>query len=127
MNPAHKPPLLNLRDVSVRFGPVQALYRASLDVHRGDFIALVGANGSGKTTLLRALHGMLAHEGRRVLADDLAERNALQAMVYQRPFMLRLSVANNLRVALWLAGVARALWPQRLATALRRVGLAELA
>jgi tungstate transport system ATP-binding protein len=120
-------PLLTLRDVSVRFASVQALHKVNLDVHRGDFIALVGANGSGKTTLLRALHGMLAHQGSRVVAGELAARRALQAMVYQRPFMLRLTAANNLRLALWLAGVPRAQWPQRLATALRRVGLLDLA
>ncbi len=123
-------PLLSLRDVSVRFGAVQALHKVNLDVHRGDFIALVGANGSGKTTLLRALHGMLAHQGSRVVGDAIAEaiseRDGLQAMVYQRPFMLRLSVANNLRLSLWLAGVARAAWPLRLETALKRVGLLDL-
>ena len=115
-------PLLRLRDASVRLGQVQALQGATLDVHRGDFIALVGANGSGKTTLLRLLHGQVAFTGTRVgLADG-----AVQAMVYQRPFMLRLSVANNLRVALWLAGVPRPERAQRAAQALQRVGLAAL-
>ena len=47
-------------------------------------------------------------------------------MVFQRPFMLRLSVANNLRVALWLAHVPRADWAERLLSALERVGLAGL-
>jgi tungstate transport system ATP-binding protein len=122
MSAAQPGPVLSLREVSVRFGTVQALHQVTLDVHRGDFIALVGANGSGKTTLLRALHGMLAHQGSRLLAD----RGALQAMVYQRPFMLRLTLANNMRLALWLAGVPRAQWPQRMESALRRVGLLDL-
>jgi tungstate transport system ATP-binding protein len=114
--------LMSLRDVSVRFGAVEALKNVSLDVRRGDFMALVGANGSGKTTLLRTLHGMLAHRGTRFVAD----RSAVQAMVFQRPFMLRLSVANNLRLALWLHGVPRAEWPERCALALRRVSLEGL-
>ena len=115
-------PLLRLRDASVCLGQVQALQGATLDVHRGDFIALVGANGSGKTTLLRLLHGQVAFTGTR---EGLAA-GAVQAMVYQRPFMLRLSVANNLRIALWLAGVPRAAREPRAAQALKRVGLAAL-
>ncbi len=115
-------PLLSLRDVSVRFGSVQALNGVSLDVRRGDFIALVGPNGSGKTTLLRALHGMLSLQGRRELSD----RSAVQAMVFQRPFVMRLSVANNLRLALWLARVPRGEWAERTELALHRVGMADL-
>ena len=112
-------PLLSLREVSVRFGAVQALRSVTLEVHRGEFVALVGANGSGKTTLLRALHGMLALQGTRFVADP----RATQAMVYQRPFMLRSSAVNNLRLALWLAGVPRVAWPASCERALRRVGL----
>jgi tungstate transport system ATP-binding protein len=114
------PALVTLDDVSVRFGRVQALDRVSLAVRTGEMLALVGSNGSGKTTLLRLLHGLVRHEGRRAAAP------AVQAMVFQRPFMLRLSAANNLRVGLWLAGVPRALWPERIDAALDRVGLAGL-
>jgi tungstate transport system ATP-binding protein len=115
-------PLLRLSDASVRFGTVQALKQVALDVHRGDFIALVGANGSGKTTLLRLLHGLLSHQGRRELADA----KLVQAMVFQKPFVLRLSVWNNLRVALWLAGVPAADRAARAEQALQRVGMAGL-
>ena len=114
--------LLRLSDASVRFGTVQALNRVALHVNRGDFIALVGANGSGKTTLLRLLHGMLKHSGSREVAD----RAAVQAMVYQKPFVLRLSVWNNLQIALWLARVPRAQRRARAEQALQRVGLDEL-
>jgi tungstate transport system ATP-binding protein len=115
-------PLLKLTATSARFGTVQALQNVTLSVNRGDFIALVGANGSGKTTLLRMLHGLLAHHGSREVADP----QAVQAMVFQRPFVLRLSVWNNLQVALWLAGVPRAERRQRAERALQRVGMAEL-
>ena len=114
--------LLRLTDASVQFGPVRALRGVGLKLNRGDFIALIGANGSGKTTLLRLLHGLVAFDGKREVLDS----TALQVMVFQRPFMLRLSVLNNLRVALWLARVPRAERAARAAQALQRVGLAEL-
>ena len=115
-------PLLRLHHASVRFGAVQALRDVSLDVRRGDFIALIGANGSGKTTLLRLLHGLLAFDGAR----EVLAAQALQVMVFQRPFMLRLSVRRNLLLALWLAGVARAERVARTSQALQRVGLTAL-
>ena len=112
------PPLVSLHEVSVRFGDVLALDRASVRVQPGEVLALVGANGSGKTTLLRALHGLLRLQGERRVPRPLA-----QAMVFQRPFMLRLSVANNLRVGFWLGGLPRAQWPTLVERALARVGL----
>ena len=112
-------PMLSLTRAAVRFGTVTALHEVDLPVYRGDFIALVGANGSGKTTLLHALHGLVAHSGSRVVGPH----GAVQAMVFQRPFLLRLSVWNNLRIALWLARVPAALRRERAAEALRRAGL----
>lgn len=114
--------MLSMQDVSVRFGDVQALNQVSITVGRGEFVALVGPNGSGKTTLLRAMHGMLRIRGKRELAPEAAR----QAMVFQRPFVMRLSVRSNLRLALWLGGVPREHWDERIAAALARVSLQGL-
>jgi len=113
---------VELVDASVRFGGVTALSKANLHVARGEFIALIGANGSGKTTLLRALHGLVAHDGRRTLGAGQRE-----AMVFQRPFVLRVSLRRNLLIALALARVPREERAARAAQALQRVGLAALA
>ena len=110
--------LIALQGVNVRFGATVALQGVDFSLHAGERVALVGANGSGKTTLLRVLHGRVAHEGRRLVTGDLR-----QAMVFQRPFLMRLSVWNNLRLALWLAGVPAGERAQRAADALARVGL----
>jgi len=91
--------LIVLRDASVAYGAVQAVRGATMRVSQGEFIAVVGANGSGKTSLLRLLHGVVAHTGSR----EMLRPSGVQAMVFQRPFLLRLSVWNNLRIALWLA------------------------
>ena len=115
------PALIELTGVSVRYGGVAAIRDIDLRVHRGECIALVGENGSGKSTLLQALHGLVEYRGTR----RVAPRGAAQAMVFQRPFMLRLSVWNNLRVALWLAGVSRGERRSRAEEALRRAGLAD--
>jgi tungstate transport system ATP-binding protein len=116
-------PLLGLAGVSVRYGTLVALQDVDVQIRRGEFVALVGSNGAGKTTLLHALHGLLPHSGtRRVGAGGVT-----QAMVFQRPFMLRLSVLNNLRIALWLAGVPRSERAARAVEALRRAALADRA
>jgi tungstate transport system ATP-binding protein len=122
-------PLLTLEGAGVRFGATVALRDVNLVLRRGDRLALVGANGSGKTTLLRLLHGLLAPAaGRRTQHRLVPEGRApVAAMLFQRPFLLSLSVRANVTLALWLRGVARADRALRCAAALERVGLGALA
>lgn len=51
-------PLLEVRDVVVRYGRIEALHGVSLVVHQGELVTLLGANGAGKTTLMRAISGL---------------------------------------------------------------------
>ena len=117
--------LLGLAGVSVRFGAVTAVQDVNLALHRGDRLALVGANGSGKTTLLRLMHGLLPCSGRRTLHADFAGAEPVVAMVFQRPFLLSLSVRANVHLGLWLRGVPSNERAARCAQALQRVGLAD--
>ena len=56
-------PLLEIADLSVHYGKAQALDRASIAVHDGESVAVVGLNGAGKTTLFNAISGFVPHAG----------------------------------------------------------------
>lgn len=122
---AAAPVLVRLQGAGVRFGAHTVLQAVDLEVHAGERVALIGSNGSGKTTLLRLLHGQVPHLGLRQMHTDAQGREPSQAMVFQRPFLLRLSVWWNLLLALWLAGVPRHERAARARQALQRVNLME--
>jgi branched-chain amino acid transport system ATP-binding protein len=67
-------PLLELKDLSVRYDKAQILSDVSLAVGEGEFVGLVGPNGAGKSTLLRAISGLVRFEERmkRGTAGDIA-------------------------------------------------------
>jgi tungstate transport system ATP-binding protein len=117
-------PLLELRDAAVRFGPRTVLGGASLTLHRGERLALVGPNGGGKTTLLRLLHGLVPCSAGQRLTPGAEPRIA---MVFQKPFVLSLSARANVALALWLHGRPAAQRRDRTAQALARVGLSAQA
>lgn len=52
-------PLLDVRDIDVSYGAIQALRQVSLQVMPGELVALIGANGAGKSTLLKSVAGLL--------------------------------------------------------------------
>jgi branched-chain amino acid transport system ATP-binding protein len=62
-------PLLEVRDVTVRYEGLVAVDHVSLDVDAGEVVGLIGPNGAGKTTLLGAISGFIRPEGRVVLDD----------------------------------------------------------
>jgi len=115
--------LINLQFAGVRFGQVHALADCSMRIVAGERLALIGANGSGKSTLLRLLHGLLKPSTGSMSADA----SARQAMLFQRPYMLRASVQNNIALSLWLRGTGWQHAKRDALAALERVGLADLA
>ena len=103
-----------LRDVDVAVDPRSRTF-------------ILGANGAGKSMLLRVLHGLVEPTRGRVTWGRATTRPAGQAMVFQRPVLLRRSAADNLRHALGLAGIRGAEAARRVVVALSSVGLAALA
>ena len=108
---------LKLEEVSF----LQILHPLSLQIEAGPSTIILGANGAGKSVLMRLMHGLLAPSSGRVLWNSAGR----QAMVFQRPVMLRRSAFHNVRYALEVAGAADA---DRIAgEALAEVGLSHLA
>jgi tungstate transport system ATP-binding protein len=114
---------VQLKGVDLRFGAVHALQGVDLRIAPGERVALIGANGSGKSTLLRVLHGLLRPGAGSVLRDGAMR----QAMVFQRPFVLRMSALSNVALALWLRGTRWKVAKEQALQALGRVDLAAIA
>ena len=96
----------------------------SLEIGAGPSTIILGANGAGKSVLMRLMHGLLAPSAGRV-AWSGSDARRKQAMVFQRPVMLRRSALANVAYAVAAAGIGEA---EKIAMeALREVGLAHLA
>ena len=62
-------PLLRVEAITVRFGALQALSAVSVDVHRGEIVAIIGPNGAGKTTLLNVISGFYHPQQGRIVYE----------------------------------------------------------
>ena len=118
---------LTLEQVSFSAGSKSIVAPLSLEIGAGPSTIILGANGAGKSVLMRLMHGLLPPSGGRVRwadADELRVRR-MQAMVFQRPVMLRRTALENVEYVLRVAGVRER---ARLASAaLAEVGLGHLA
>ena len=127
-------PVLACREVSKRYGRVQALDAVSLSVAAGEMVALLGPNGAGKSTLLQLLTGLfVADSGSvEVLGFDM-RRQPVRALaqlgvVFQQPALdLNLSVRASLRFHADLHGLPSSVSRPRIDALLVRFGLAEAA
>lgn len=125
--------MIEVREVSKRYGDVEALRRVSLKVERGELLTVVGPNGSGKTTLLKIMAALERPTSGEVYFDGVKidERNAdrfrrRSTMVFQKPVVLRGSVRDNVEYGLKLRGLPQAEVSRRVKEALEVVGLRDL-
>lgn len=119
---------LELRGLGFSVGGLRILSGVSLAIAPGAPTIILGPNGAGKSVLLRLMHGLLAPtEGEVAWAGRAGQAGRRQAMVFQRPVLLRRSALANVLYPLRLAGVAPADRAARAAQALDLVGLATLA
>ena len=92
----------------------------------GTRTVILGANGAGKSVLLRICHGLIKPTAGAVRWASGEIRPRAQAMVFQRPVVLRRSVLANIEYGLRLAGVGAIERRERAASALARVGLSAI-
>jgi branched-chain amino acid transport system ATP-binding protein len=136
-------PALELTDIAIRFGGVQAVDNVSVSVLAGEFVGLIGPNGAGKTTLIRIIAGILQPDQGQVKLSGLdvtRERTATRvrrglALTHQivKPFR-QMSALENVVLAAghhWTANPLRALFHvgrrverEHAAAILAKVGLA---
>jgi branched-chain amino acid transport system ATP-binding protein len=62
--------ILDVRDLKVSYGSIQAIKGISFQVNKGEIVSLIGANGAGKTTTLRAISGLLPSQGQISLKNE---------------------------------------------------------
>jgi tungstate transport system ATP-binding protein len=116
--------------LSVRRGGRTLLANVDLTVEPGALTVLMGSNGAGKSLLLRVLAALIRPDAGRVTWGGTPPTRALAphlGFVFQKPVLLRRSVAANVRYALEAAGVPRAERSARTLAALADAGLGRLA
>ena len=120
---------LELADVTYGSNGQSIIAGVTLRIEAGPSTIILGANGAGKSVLMRLMHGLLVPTSGAVRWNepDAASLRRRQAMVFQRPIMLRRSVLANVVYALELAGVAAAERERQALAALDEVGMRELA
>jgi len=99
--------LLEVTDLAVNYGQIQALKGISLELDEGEVVAMLGANGAGKTTLMRTLSGLIPPRSGRIVydgqditslgADRIVRQGIAQSPEGRRVFGT-LTVAENLRL-----------------------------
>ena len=113
---------LELDGLGLAENDVRIVENVTLKVSHGR-TAILGPNGAGKSTLLRLMHGLLRPSAGRVVWPQALT----QAMVFQRPVMLRATALANIEYGLDLRGVPATRRRAKALAALERVGLPELA
>jgi len=95
-------PLVELKDISISFGGVKAVADASVDLHRGEVVALLGHNGAGKSTLIKVLSGAYQRDAGTIMVDgqEATINNPRDAKAYGiETIYQQLAVADNVDAA----------------------------
>lgn len=98
--------LVQLKNITKRFGSIQIVSQAEAEIERGDKIALIGANGKGKSTLLRVIAGIESFEGERIWGHNVEEsfyaQHQLEALNLQHTVLEELQQCGSKKTDLEL-------------------------
>jgi tungstate transport system ATP-binding protein len=118
---------LILDDVSFAIGGKPIIDRISVEIAEGPRTVIIGHNGAGKSVLMRLCHGLLQPTSGSIAWKGAVNGRRRQAMVFQRPVMLRRSALANIVYGLKLAGTTSRECEMRARDVLDAVGLANVA
>lgn len=125
--------LYQLNDIRFSYGETLALSLPSLTISIGKITALIGPNGSGKSTLLNLLTflespdtGDIRFQGQIVTAKRQFSLRRGIGFLPQKPYMLRGTVADNLKLVLKLHDVKKSAWPDKIRRVLECLNITHL-
>ena len=120
---------LTVEGLTFEAGGKQILSRLNFRLEGESPSFIIGPNGAGKSVLLRLCHGLLQPTAGKVIwaATAEAKPSLQQAMVFQRPVLLRRSVRANIEYALFVRGIRGSERQRHVTRALEETGLANLA
>ena len=90
--------MLEVRDLEVYYGVIQAIKGISFDVNQGEIVALIGANGAGKTTTMKIMAGLLKADAGEIYIDDIKlfeDYNRLKEVIGYMPDFLCIVISIN--------------------------------
>ena len=99
MTTVASPPIIEMRGINVAFGGVHAVRDATIDLHAGEVVGLVGGNGAGKSTLMRVLSGAHPADSGEILVngEPVTIRNPRDAKTYNIETIYQtLALADNI-------------------------------